>query len=178
MRRRQFLCAALAAPLARAEKSLTSKDRVDRTLKGADVDRPPFSHWHHFGLTTPEEHAKATLAFHQAYRTDIVKVMSAFAYPDAYTIGSLGSRVLEAPSLFWMQCFATKSWNPVGERLKLSLRLDGHNLPHKNPNVSAPNTTYNLNNPGAFGRFTGTVGDFSNFGTAQANVQANIRVEF
>jgi hypothetical protein len=31
---------------------------------------------------------------------------------------------------------------------------------------------------GAFGRFTGTVGDFSNFGTAQANVQANVRVEF
>ena len=41
-----------------------------------------------------------------------------------------------------------------------------------------PSTTYNLNNPGAFGRFTGTVGDFSNFGTAQANVQMNFRAEF
>jgi len=81
MWRRQFLSAALAAPLARGEKSLASKDRVDRVLKGADVDRPPFSLWHHFGLTTPEEHAKATLAFHQAYRTDVVKVMSDFAYP-------------------------------------------------------------------------------------------------
>src|SRR6185369_6713601 len=28
--------------------------------------------------------------------------MSSFAYPDAYTIGSLGSRVLEAPALLWM----------------------------------------------------------------------------
>src|SRR5437870_3170482 len=64
------------------------------------------------------------------------------------------------------------------ERAKLSVRLDGHNLPWKRPNLSAPGTTYNLNSPGAFGRFTGTVGDFSNFGTAQANVQANIRVEF
>ena len=104
--------------------------------------------------------------------------MSSFAYPAAYTIGSLGSRVLEAPSLFWMQCFATKSWNPVGERLRLSFRLDGHNLPYKNPNVGAPNTVYNLNNTGGWGRFTGVVGDFSNFGTAQANVQMSIRAEF
>jgi len=66
----------------------------------------------------------------------------------------------------------------VRERLKLSVRLDGHNLPWKRPNISAPNTTYNQNNPGAFGRFTETVGDFSNFGTAQANVQMNFRVEF
>ena len=104
--------------------------------------------------------------------------INAFAYPDAYTIGSLGSRVLQAPGLLWMQCFATKSWNPVGERLKLSFRLDGHNLPHKNPNLAAPNTTYNLNNTSAWGRFTGVVGDFSNFGTAQANVQMSIRAEF
>jgi uroporphyrinogen decarboxylase len=54
---------------------------VDRALRGEDVDRPPFSFWHHFGLKTPESHAQATLAFHQAYRTDIVKVMSDFDYP-------------------------------------------------------------------------------------------------
>src|SRR5258708_5027933 len=81
MRRRQFVCTALKAPLARSAESLASKDRIDRALKGADVDRPPFSLWHHFGLSTPEEHAQATLAFHRAYRTDIVKVMSDFAYP-------------------------------------------------------------------------------------------------
>jgi hypothetical protein len=44
--------------------------------------------------------------------------------------------------------------------------------------VSAPNTTFNLNNPAAWGRFTGTVGDFSNFGSARANVQGAVRVEF
>ena len=103
--------------------------------------------------------------------------MSAFAYPDSYTIGSLGARALQAPAILWMQCFGTKSWK-VRERLKLSVRLDGHNLPWKRPNLSAPGTTYNLNNPGAFGRFTDTVGDFSNFGTAQANVQMNFRAEF
>jgi hypothetical protein len=103
--------------------------------------------------------------------------MNAFTYPASYTIGAFGARGLQAPGLLWMQCFATKSWS-IKERAKLSLRLDGHNLPWKRPNLSAPGTTYNLNNPGAFGRFTGTVGDFSNFGTPQANVQANIRVEF
>lgn len=104
--------------------------------------------------------------------------MNSFAYPDAYTIGSVGSRTLQAPGLYWMQFFVTKSWYPVGERFKLSFRLDGHNLPHKNPNLGAPNTTYNLNATNAWGRFTGVVGDFSNFGTAQANVQISIRAEF
>ena len=103
---------------------------------------------------------------------------SVFAYPAAYTIGTLGSRVVQVPPLYWMQFFITKSWNPVGERLKLSFRVDGHNLPHKNPNIGAPNTQYNLNNTSAFGRFTGTVGDFSNFGTAQANLQISMRAEF
>jgi len=104
--------------------------------------------------------------------------LGSFAYPDAYTVGSVGSRVLQAPGLWWMQFFVTKSWYPVGERFKLSFRVDGHNLPHKNPNTGAPNTTYNLNNTNAWGRFTGVVGDFSNFGTAQANVQISIRAEF
>jgi len=67
--------------MALGRSSLTSKERVDLALKGGDVDRPPFSFWHHFGLTSPEAHAKATLAFHEAYRTDIVKVMSDFQYP-------------------------------------------------------------------------------------------------
>ena len=101
-----------------------------------------------------------------------------FAYPDAYTIGSLGARVLDAPSILWMQFFVTKTWKPKGERLKLSARLDGHNLPWKRPQLSAPNTTYNLNSLSSWGRFTGTIGDFSNFGTAQANTQLSVRLEF
>ena len=104
--------------------------------------------------------------------------ISAFAYPDSYTIGSLGARVLQAPGILWMQCFATKSWKVLDERLKLSLRLDGHNLPWKHPNLAAPNTTYNLNSVTSWARFTGVLGDFSNFGTGQANVQVSVRVEF
>jgi hypothetical protein len=104
--------------------------------------------------------------------------ISDFAYPDSYTIGSLASRVLQAPGILWMQCFATKSWKVWNERVKLSLRLDGHNLPWKHPNLAAPNTTYNLNSVTSWARFTGVLGDFSNFGTGQANVQASIRAEF
>jgi hypothetical protein len=66
----------------------------------------------------------------------------------------------------------------VGERLKLSLRVDGHNLPWTNPNLAAPNTTDNVNNNAAWARCTGVMGDFSNFGTAQANVQMSVRAEF
>ena len=72
--------------------------------------------------------------------------ISSFAYPASYTLGSLGARVLDAPAILWMQFFVTKSWKPKGERLKLSIRADGHNLPWKRPQLSAPNTTYNLNN--------------------------------
>ena len=104
--------------------------------------------------------------------------INAFAYPASYTVGSLGARVLQAPGIYWMQCFATKSWKALDDRLKVSLRLDGHNLPWKHPNLAAPNTTYNLNSVTSFARFTGVLGDFSNFGTGQANVQASIRVEF
>ena len=103
--------------------------------------------------------------------------MSAFAYPEAYTIGSLGSRVVEAPALYWMQFFITKSWI-AAEKYRFSFRLDGHNLPYKYPQLGAPNTQYNLTNTNAWARFTGVVGDFSNFGTAQANVQISIRAEF
>jgi uroporphyrinogen decarboxylase len=81
VRRRNFLLSTVAAPLAWGTPSLTCKERVDRALRGDAVDRPPFSLWHHFGLTTADAHAKATLAFHHEYRTDIVKVMSDFPYP-------------------------------------------------------------------------------------------------
>ena len=85
MLRRDFLrmtgAFATAGFTAFGKATLGAKDRVDRALNGQDVDRSPFSLWHHFGLKTPEEHAKRTLEFHAKCRTDIVKVMSDFPYP-------------------------------------------------------------------------------------------------
>jgi uroporphyrinogen decarboxylase len=62
---------------------LTSRERIDRALRGGDVDRPPFTLWNHFGLEKlpAEHHARATLDFHRKHRTDLVKVMSDFPYP-------------------------------------------------------------------------------------------------
>ncbi|MFB3826251.1 MAG: uroporphyrinogen decarboxylase family protein [Bryobacteraceae bacterium] len=62
---------------------MTSKERVDRALRGEDVDRPPFTLWHHFGLQKEpgERHARATLEFHRKFRTDLVKVMSDYPFP-------------------------------------------------------------------------------------------------
>ena len=79
MLRRSFILGTSAAFLRGA--ALSGKQRVDRALAGRDVDRPPFSFWHHFGLNTAEDHARATLEFHRNYHTDFVKVMSDFPYP-------------------------------------------------------------------------------------------------
>ncbi|HZT30508.1 MAG TPA: uroporphyrinogen decarboxylase family protein [Bryobacteraceae bacterium] len=79
--RRHFLLAAAAAPLCAAK--MTAKERVRRALEGRDVDRVPFSFWHHFGLEKypGQRHAQATLEFHRKFRTDLVKVMSDYPYP-------------------------------------------------------------------------------------------------
>jgi uroporphyrinogen decarboxylase len=78
--RREFVSCAAAA---RAAPALTHRERVDRALRGDDLDRPPFSFWHHFLLEKfpGERHAHATLAFHRKFRTDLVKVMSDYPYP-------------------------------------------------------------------------------------------------
>jgi len=85
--RRFFFSVAAGSLMARinlpAQASLTSRERVDRALEGREVDRTPFSYWHHFGLQKepPERFVQATLDFHLKFRTDLVKVMSDFPYP-------------------------------------------------------------------------------------------------
>lgn len=66
-------------------QKLSSRERVDRALRGEDVDRPPFTFWYHFRLHKfpGERHAAATLGFHRRLRTDLVKVMSDYPYPKA-----------------------------------------------------------------------------------------------
>jgi uroporphyrinogen decarboxylase len=80
--RRNLVLGSAAASALRGA-TLTPKERVDRALKGQDVDRSPFSFWHHFlDASKPgEEHARATLAFHEKFHTDLVKVMSDYPYP-------------------------------------------------------------------------------------------------
>ncbi len=79
--RRSLLLGSAALTLRGAQ--LTCKERVDRALEGQDVDRTPFGFWHHFlDASQPgEQHARATLEFHEKFRTDLVKVMSDYPYP-------------------------------------------------------------------------------------------------
>src|SRR4051794_38059737 len=81
--RRAFLLTSAAAVLARGGTSITSRQRVDRAIKGLDVDRTPFTFWYHFVDETkpPEAHAQSTLGFHKKFQTDLVKVMSDYPYP-------------------------------------------------------------------------------------------------
>ncbi len=81
--RRAFFLSSAAAFGLRGAAQLTSRERVDRALAGRDVDRVPFSFWHHFLDTTVSGavHARSTLEFHNRFHTDLVKVMSDYPYP-------------------------------------------------------------------------------------------------
>jgi uroporphyrinogen decarboxylase len=81
--RRAFFLSSAAALGLRGAARLTPKERVDRALTGRDVDRAPFTFWHHFLDTTVPgaAHAHSTLEFHNRFRTDLVKVMSDYTYP-------------------------------------------------------------------------------------------------
>ena len=77
--------AAAMIPTSFASPTLSHKERIDRALAGREVDRPPFSLWHHFHKPTAREEAQYLLDFHRQYDTDIVKVMNDFDYPASST---------------------------------------------------------------------------------------------
>ena len=95
MNRRNFLSAAAASAglaLSRpiygkktSSSALSHKERVDRALRGEDLDRPPFTFYHHYKRPTAQLEAQDHLEFHRTYNTDIVKVMNDFDYPQSTT---------------------------------------------------------------------------------------------
>jgi len=107
MNRREFLsAAATTASLALAKpafgkktgaSTLTHKERVDRALRGQDVDRPPFTFYHHYKRPTAQLEAQDHLEFHRTYNTDIVKVMNDFDYPQSATGKWYELKPLDAP---------------------------------------------------------------------------------
>jgi uroporphyrinogen decarboxylase len=125
MNRRKFLSAATAiAGLALAKpvfarkagsSTLSHKERVDRALRGQDLDRPPFTFYHHYKRPTAQLEAQDHLEFHRIYNTDIVKVMNDFDYPqsttgkcdglngDAYFIDTIYGPYMTAMILFQAQ---------------------------------------------------------------------------
>jgi hypothetical protein len=102
---------------------------------------------------------------------------AAFAYPAAFTAGTMGRNVIEAPGLTWPQFSLSKQWN-VYESARFILRWDMNN-PFKSPNYGNPDSTFNLQNISNFGRVgTSTRGGFSDVGTAQPNHLLVFRLEW
>ncbi|HEY6332552.1 MAG TPA: uroporphyrinogen decarboxylase family protein [Blastocatellia bacterium] len=58
-------------------------ERVTAALKGAEVDRSPYSFWYHFGLQhmPGNAHAQAEIDFYRAYDLDFLKVMNDYPFP-------------------------------------------------------------------------------------------------
>ncbi len=143
---RRDLLAGAAAGTGAASK-LSPRERVDRALKGADVDRPPFSFWHHFGLEKfpGERHAQATLEFHRKFRTDLVKVMSDYPYPkpdgDWFRLKPVSNpfpeqiRALEIirDRLGKEAYFVETIFNPFNQAEKLSSKQEARRLKQENP---------------------------------------------
>ena len=91
--------------------------------------------------------------------------INGFAYPAAYTVGSLGRNTLQAPGIIWSQSSLQKSWQII-ERLRFTLRADFNN-PYKYHNFNPPNSAFNRTDQSSFGTFTGTRGSFSDIGTGR-----------
>jgi uroporphyrinogen decarboxylase len=148
-RRRFFACTTAGAAAAFAAPArMSSKERVDRALRGQEVDRPPFTFWHHFGLQElpGERHAKATLEFHRKFRTDLVKVMSDYSYPKPekgkwYEMKVLGNPFPEQldalerirEGLGGKVYFLETIFNPWNQATKVSSKEDVMKLKRENP---------------------------------------------
>jgi hypothetical protein len=101
----------------------------------------------------------------------------AFAYPAAFSVGSLGRNTFEGPGLLWTQLSLAKWWK-IRERARFELRLDGNNFPFMQPNFGNPNSTYNVNSANTFGRGPGGRGSFSDVGTANGHMLIVGRFQF
>jgi hypothetical protein len=80
----------------------------------------------------------------------------AFAYPDAYTPGTVGRNTIDGPGLNWSQASVSKVVR-FAEKLNLDIRFDINNI-FKQPNFINPSSVVNLTSPGLFGKPTGTTG--------------------
>jgi hypothetical protein len=89
----------------------------------------------------------------------------AFAYPAAFTAGTLGRNTFESPGMRWTQVSLSKEFR-ITERSKFELRWDVNNLT-KEPQFADPNAAFNLTNRASFGTFNGTRGSFSDIGTGR-----------
>jgi hypothetical protein len=100
-----------------------------------------------------------------------------FAYPAAFTVGSLGRNTFEGPGMLWTQLSLAKWWR-IRERARFELRLDGNNFPFSQPNFGNPSSAYNANSASTFAKGPGTRGSFSDVGTGNGHMLVVARIQF
>ncbi len=107
--------------------SMTKIERVRAALSGADVDRPPFSVWYHFGLqhAPAERTAQTHLEFFEAYNLDWLKIMNDYSYPMPRSIETLS----DPKELKRIIAFDVRQGS-LGEQLE-AVRLIGQSLKGK-----------------------------------------------
>jgi hypothetical protein len=88
--------------------------------------------------------------------------LDAFAYPAAFSAGTVGRNTLTGTGINWAQFSLSKEF-PIKERVKFQVRWDMNN-PFKTQALGDPDSTYNRTNPATFGRYSGTRGSFSDVG--------------
>jgi hypothetical protein len=102
--------------------------------------------------------------------------ISAFAYPAAYTYGSLGAGTQRGLWLIWPQWSLSKYWTL--ERYKFSVRVDGNNIPVR-LSSQTPNTAVNFSSPETFGKFAlQTSSSYSTMGQSNGQIIISGRFEF
>jgi uroporphyrinogen decarboxylase len=104
--------------------NMTKIERVRAALSGAELDRPPFSVWYHFGLqhAPAERTAQTHVEFFEAYNLDWLKVMNDYSYPMPRGIESL----TDPRELKRLIAFDVRQ-GPLGEQLE-AIRLIGQSL--------------------------------------------------
>src|SRR5215469_6907886 len=78
-------CVILTQPLPQESEmpeTMSPRERVQATIRGAAVDRPAWSLWRHFYETeaTPEGLAQSMLGFQETYQLDFMKVNPRASY--------------------------------------------------------------------------------------------------
>ena len=101
--------------------------------------------------------------------------INAFAYPAAYTPGTVGSGTQSANWLYGPQYSMSKSWS-FKERVRFILRLDATSVPTR-PILTSPNSTVNLTNPASFGKFNPGLG-FDSIASPNGNLVLALRLEW
>jgi hypothetical protein len=114
--------------------------------------------------------------FTRGNQNKMINSMSYFTYPDAYTMGNVGARTMDAQRFIDNQFSASKEFR-IKERYTILFRYDFQN-PFKWYNLSVPNTTVNFVNPAQFGTISTSTSDEATTASGGGQPLQNITLAF